>query len=260
MRLIVRGSAEIVGDLTVQGSLTTTSSEDVTFEDSTLSLNFLRDADGAPTVQTFPTTGNAGIEAWYGYNSAADENQYQYSRPYIRYEYDSGYGKWYLANSFTDPGGGAGWSADSGYILTSLDVAVADSTTPTTGLTDYHDPVVGDNNVAHTATPYGLLTPIVSTDASDADNDNNTVSRHFGRVAKITCTADANNEFLIQHNLNSSEVFVMAKIVSTTANSGITIPDGSMVQPKYIITNGNVINAKVLGAFTGDVIIFFVFG
>lgn len=259
-RLIVRGSADIVGDLVVQGSLTTTSSEDVTFEDSTLSLNFLRDTDGSPSVSGAPTSGNAGLEAWYGYDTAGNENQFEYSRPYIRYEYDAGYGKWYLANSFTDPGGGDAYTANSGYILTSLDVAVAESTTPTTGLTDYHDPVIADNTVGHTATPYGLLTPIVSTDATGADNDSNEVSRHFGRVAKVTCTADANNEFSIKHNLNSQEIFVVAKIVSLAGDTGISIPAGSMVQPKYLPTSANIVSAKVLGANTGDVILFFVFG
>jgi hypothetical protein len=260
VRLLVRGSAEIVGDLTVQGSLTTTSQEDVTFEDSTLTLNFLRDADGSPTVSSNSTTGNAGIEAWYGYDTSGNENSDQYSRPYIRYEYTAGgYGKWYLANSFDSTNS---YSANSGYILTSIDVNKIDpSVTSTSVSTDikYHNYDVANDTLQNLTTPYGLLTPFTLTGVT-YDGASANVTRKFGRVATVSYGIQSENEqiFGMFHYLGTSSIYVVA-IVEVSGSGGLP-PAGSPVMPKYKPNGLNQFDVKVLGSGVGDTIKFLIMG
>lgn len=242
VRLVVRGSADIIGDLTVSGALVTTQSTDVTFEDSTLTLNFLRQANGDPQPGAGPTTGNAGIEAWHGYGTDIQNNSI-YARPFIRYEYDAGggYGKWYLANEYenVDQSGAGSADAVSGYILTSLDVktAVAASSPETS---DYHDSVVADNNISHVATPYGLLLPTQSAGSI--------ATRKFGRVSTvIRSVQDDNEEINLQHDLNTENIWVCAVAVTNLDNVVAGVP----IIPKYKTVDANTCTVKV-GGVTGN--------
>lgn len=257
-RLVVRGSAEIVGDLNVQGSITTTSSEDVTFEDAHLTLNFARESDGSPAVDTAPTTGSAGIEAWYGYDTVNNENQDEYSRPYIRYEYDSGYGKWYLANSFDSANG---YTANAGYILTSLDVGVIDSSVVSSAAASdlkYHDYDAANDTTSNLTTPYGLLTPYTLTNTYNGDTAN--VVRKFGRVATVQYDITTQDQQItnMQHKLNTSAIYVVAIVV--TSGSGNLPPVGSVIHPKYKANGVNGFDAKILGSNVGDTIKFVIMG
>lgn len=242
VRLVVRGSADIIGDLTVSGALVTTQQTDVTFEDSTITLNFLRNSDGTPTAAVGPTTGNAGIEAWHGYGSSIQNNSI-YARPFIRYEYDGGggYGKWYLANKYdsvseVDPGAA---NAVSGYILTSLDVTTAiAASTPVAS--DYHDPASVDNDISHVATPYGLLLP---TQVSGS-----VAIRKFGRVSTVLRVVQSDDEEVtLTHGLNTESVWVCA-IAETNLDNVVA---GVPIIPKYKPVDANTCTVKVSGV-TGN--------
>lgn len=241
VRLVVRGSADIIGDLTVSGALVTTQSTDVTFEDSTLTLNFLRQANGEPQPGAGPTTGNAGIEAWHGFGTDVQNNSI-YARPFIRYEYDAGggYGKWYLANEYADvdQSGVGSANAVSGYILTSLDVKTAVAA-GAPAASDYHDPAADDNNISHVATPYGLLLPTTIGDGP---------TRKFGRVSTVTRTVGSDNEEVtLTHDLGTQSIWVCA-VAETNLD---TVVAGVPVIPKYKPVSDDTCLVKVSGVTGG---------
>ena len=274
--LLVQGNTTIKGDLDVQGTLTTNTVEDITVEDSSITLRFPRETDGTPSVAGSHGSGVAKIEAWHGYGTA-DQNASLYARPFIQYEYvaGDGYGKWYLANDYTvDYGddnnpGGAGSNADTvtankGLILTDLDVAKVASAQR------YHEQADGtvltdgdDNNLTQTATPYGLLEPYaVAAGAGDyvTDATGQGYTRKFGRVSKNAVTYTnamvSAGDIKVYHGLNTSEVYVIALAGSQWTG----VPENSAIHTKYKVVDDNSIELKIQGAANGHQATVFVIG
>lgn len=274
--LLVQGNATVKGDLEVQGTLTTTTLEDITVEDSSITLRFPRQPDGTPTTTGSHGAGFARIEAWHGHGTD-DENASLYARPFIQYEYvaGDGYGKWYLANNYTvdygddDAAGGIGANEDTvtsnkGAILTDLDVAKVATAQR------YHDQADGtvltdadDNNLTQTATPYGLLEPYAVAAAggdyvSDATGQGYT--RKFGRVSKnaVTYTQPmvTAGDIKVYHGLNTSEVYVIALAGSQWAG----VPENSAIHTKYKVVDDNYIELKIQGSDVGHQATVFVIG
>jgi len=274
--LVVQGNTIIKGDLDVEGTLTTNTVEDITVEDSSITLRFPRETDGTPSVGGSHDSGVARIEAWHGKGTAAEDASL-YARPFIQYEYiaGDGYGKWYLANNYTvdygDDGipGGDNLNADTvtankGAILTDIDVAKVATAQR------YHEQADGtvltdadDNNLTQTATPYGLLEPYAVLAASGdyvTDATGQGYTRKFGRVSKnaVTYTQDMVDagDLKVYHGLNTSEVYVIA-LAGSQWNG---VPQNSAIHTKYKVVDDNSIELKIQGAALGHQATVFVIG
>lgn len=296
--ITVYGNSTINGDLTVTGALVTTTSNEVTIEDAILSLGVFQETDGTNVTITDTDvdslSGTVGIEAFHGATTNSQLNSGNqindkaiHSRPYIAYQYGVGdalgssatgnWGKWVIANKYTDPNPDTGgendwadadslnaWTAEQGFILSTLDVAVATNS-------DAH--IIGSNVLTRVATPYSLLQPYsVAADgtASNIDYDAGSgqgYSRKFGRVAvnevyyetDTDGRAEHNTVLTLEHGLGSDEVACFAFVTQVGGGSSLAL--GSMIYPKHekgsdsnkrdVLVTGTVDNDKIKFVFIG---------
>lgn len=287
------GNMVVNGSFSATGGIVNTTTSEVSFEDNLLSLNVTRDNTGqieVTEISTVESTGSSGIEVFMGAtntgaNNAPIVDSLYHSRPYFKYKYDGStgvipnavdqdgtavvenYGRWYLANGYTEANGT--YSAIEGYVLSSLDVAVED----TVGI---HEGI--NNTTADVVTSLTLLTKATLTDAGDAvytigaaaDDLNQDVTRHFGRVSTHTVTFSTANPLTagsapvgeaieIVHKLNSDDVLCFGMVVTST--SGSLPAAGNMIFPesrKGTTTNSRKV--KVQGAGNADQVKFVFIG
>lgn len=266
--ITVHGDAVITGSLQVDGGIINTTSTEVSFEDTILSLGVARDNNGNVEPTSWATVvgnGDVGIEAFAGAEAGNTSNN-QYSRPYIVYDYNYGgesmpgtantYGKWVLANHYVDSvGDGTGtWSAVQGAILTTVDVNLVDLSVNDD---DLHEPIQGDSNLKHLVSAYQLTNFTTSTIGGDS------VDRRFGRVARTTHSynaGDANTAITVNHGLNTHDVVTIAVVVQQGAGSSLPTA-GNVVYPKsqpggtaderLVKVNGTVNGDQVKFVFIG---------
>lgn len=298
--LRVFGDTTIDGDLTVSGTLITTTSSEVSFEDTILSLGVARDSNGdvEPTIGS--AVGNVGIEAFSGHGGSNITN----NRPFIHYKANSSaglYGAWYLANGYevsgTDGDGNPTSYTSSpieGKILSTIDVRV----TPVGEQTDdndrflYHDMSDTDaleNTLKFVTTPYGLLKKYSQTEsfsytplgADAASTYNQEFKRSYSRTAVVnvqygvsgsTNAPRPDGAIRIYHGLNLDDGYVhVTGIVATVAGSTLGVPVGGVIHPKVKVRDAsgtlgasdeykNSCDVFVSGVSQGDIIKFIVIG
>lgn len=298
--LRVFGDTTIDGDLTVAGTLITTTSSEVSFEDTILSLGVARDVNGdvEPTIGS--SVGDVGIEAFTGHGAANITN----NRPYIHYKANPTaglYGAWYLANGY-EVGGTDGDGNPTSYttnpiegkILSTIDVRV----TPVAEQADdsdrflYHDMSDTDaleNTLKFVTTPYGLLKKYSQTEsfsytplgADAVSTYNQEFKRSYSRTAVVnvqygisgsTAAPRPDGAIRIYHGLNLDDGYVhVTGIVSNVVGSTLGVPAGGVIHPKVKVraadgTLGtgdeykNSCDVFVNGVSDGDIIKFIVIG
>jgi hypothetical protein len=255
--LRVYGDTTIDGDLTVAGSLITTTTEEVSFEDNLLSLNVARESDGTITPNVSSASLQpSGIEVFHG--SGTNINN---ARPYINYKYNTDntlYGGWYLAHGYEV----ATYEADGvtpatyttnpieGRILSTVDVRVVPTTQQADDRFLYHDMNDTDaeeNTLKFITTPYGLLKKYSRTesftytpDGGSESTYNQTFVRSYTRTSVVTVNYGASGStsaprpdgsVRIYHGLDLEDGFVhvVGIVISQAAGN---LPVGSIVHPK----------------------------
>lgn len=262
--LRVYGNTTIDGDLTVAGSLITTTEAAVTFEDVLLSVAVARDANGSisninHSNITLNGAPGAGIEAFHGHGVSGGITT---ARPYIVYKYSSNstrYGEWVLAHGYTvlttDANGDPATygAAEEGRILTSLDARVVPTAQQPDNRYLYHDMSATDaeeDTLKFITTPYGLTKKYSRTESftytplgGASSTYNQTFNRSFARVSVVTATYGVedstsaprpNGAIRLYHGLNLDDGFVNVVGIVTTINaaSNLNLAVGSLVYPK----------------------------
>jgi len=297
--LRVYGDTTIDGDLTVAGTLITTTSSEVSFEDTILSLGVARYENGEIVDTIGSTVGDVGIEAFSGHGSSNITN----NRPYIHYKANSSaglYGAWYLANGYevaAEDGSGNPTSYSSnpieGKILSTIDVRV----TPVDEQADdndrflYHDMSDTDaleNTLKYVTTPYGLLKKYSQTESftyTPLGGSSSTYNQEFKRsysrtsvvnvqygVADSTSAPRPNGAIRIYHGLNLDDGYVhVIGIVSNVAGNTLGVPVGGVIHPKVKVRSAdgslgisdeykNSCDVFVSGVSQNDIIKFIVIG
>ena len=297
--LRVYGDATIDGDLTVAGTLITTTQSEVSFEDTILSLGVARNEDGEIENIIGSTVNDVGIEAFSGHGAANITT----NRPYIVYRANNSsalYGDWYLANRYEVAGVDGDGNPTSytsnpieGKILTTIDVRV----TPVAEDTDtdrflYHDMNDTDgeeNNLRHVTTPYGLVKKYSKTTsftytplgADSTTTYNQEFKRSYSRTSVVNVdygVADSNSAprpngaIRLFHGLNLDDGYVhVIGIVSNVNGSTLGVPVGGVIHPKVKVRDQsgtlgvadeykNSCDVFVSGVSNGDVIKFIVMG
>lgn len=255
--LRVYGDTTIDGDLTVAGSLITTTTEEVSFEDNLLSLNVSRESDGTITPNVSSSSlSPSGIEVFHGSGSNINN-----SRPYINYKYNTDntmYGGWYLAHGYevaTYESDGVTpltytTTAIEGKILSTVDVRVVPNVQQSDDRFLYHDMHDTDgeeDTLKFITTPYGLLKKYSRTESFTYTPDNGSLSTYnqtFARSYTRTSVVNVNygapgttaaprpdGSIRIYHGLDLEDGFVHVVGIVISQSAG-NVPVGSVIYPK----------------------------
>ena len=218
-------SLTLSGNLTVQGTTTTVESTTVRYTDSVLSLNIPEGLlDGSIENTAAPSSGTAGIEVFNGAAGGALSSMAQFV-------YDYNTDKWKASQQ------AAATTFDN---VAALKFDVTDSVSQTdqadAGTTMPVDEFANASSVRSVGS-VAKCTIEITDAATDGDSGTGTPNTNFAPDLM------AANGYVIQHNLGTQSVFVVA--IKTHNSSGGALADPQPVFCKYIPEGDNVIRVTV---------------